>query len=262
MKKPIAFGRRSSIFSQKNGKILKLYDKDFPIEKVHAEYMKACAIWKSNLLKVPEPIKEVTKYGKHGIIFEKIEGIALIDLFQKKPWLYFKNTKIIAGIHKSIHKISLSNIPSQQEEFTDLISKSNRLNSIDKINLLKILHAEYNPVLCHGDFHHGNLIQARSGVIYIIDWMDAFIGSNKLDVALTAVNAMVSDSPDHVPVFYRNSYELLKRVVRLDKKYIKAYGLDNYQDYMFLAAGIHLARGDDSKIANHKKYFTNLSSQY
>jgi streptomycin 6-kinase len=258
MDKPIAHGRRSDLYAIKNT-VLKLYDENFPINKIHKEFIKAKSVWKSSKLNVPKPIKEVTKGNRHGILFEKTDGTSLMNLFQRKPWLYFTYTKKIVEVHKEIHRNKAIKLPTQQDEFTGLIEKSDRLSTEDKKRLIEILNLKYEPVLCHGDFHHGNLIQTPKVDVYIVDWMDAFIGSYKLDVALTATNAMISDSPKHVPKFYRSTYEFLKKLVKLDERYIRLYGLTNCEEYIYLAAGIHLARGDKTNLNQHLKYFKNAS---
>lgn len=258
MTNPIAYGRRSKVY-QKDNTVVKMYDSSFPREKIEAEYTKALTIWDSQKLHVPKPISIIEERGQLGIEFEYINGIALMDLFQKKPWLYFSYTKLITTIHKEVHKNTIENIPNQQDEFTALITESTRLDISIKDKLLRILNKPYTPVLCHGDFHHGNLIKTPSNEIYIIDWMDAFVGSYKLDVALTAVNAQVSTAPNHVPVIYRNLYEFLKKVIRLDKRYLKLYGENDYAYYIYLAAGIHLARAEENNFSQHTKYLNSIS---
>src|SRR3989339_210823 len=243
MNTPISFGRRAEIYKLDDHKVLKLYDFDFPQQKVVGEFNKTLAIYNARLLNIPKPIEVFERDGRAGIIFEKVSNTALIDLFQKKPWLYLFYQKKITDIHKQIHKIQIKDLPTQVSEFESTIANSDKLLKEDKNDLLRILKRKHRPVLCHGDFHHGNLI-LRGNEYYVIDWMDAFVGDFRLDVALTAVNAAVSDAPKHVPAFYRYTYELLKRLFGLDKHYIELYGLkeQGMKDLIFLAAGIHLVR--------------------
>jgi len=112
--------------------------------------------------------------GRAGIIFEKVSNTALIDLFQKKPWLYLFYQKKITDIHKQIHKIQIKDLPTQQSEFATIITSSEKLSKKEKDDLIKILRQEYVPALCHGDFHHGNIIFDKPDRHYVIDWMDAF----------------------------------------------------------------------------------------
>lgn len=274
--KPIAYGRRSKIFGINKKTVLKLYDKDFPIDKIKQEFNNTKVIESSHKLLVPKPIKLVTIKNQTGIIFERINGIALMDLFQKNPIKYFTYGDIIVKIHKKIHSIHITGLPrnqnalnvsswlrglpTQEQAFNNLISSSSRLNDKEKKILLGLLSKKHTPVLCHGDFHHGNIILTPKGEYYILDWMDAFVGDYILDIALTAVNAAVSDAPGHIPFLYRKVYDLLKKILALDKRYIDLYGgIDKKElkESLLLASAIHMARGEVGNIESHKKYFKN-----
>lgn len=257
MGKPVSFGRQSEIYELGNNRVLKLYDLDFPKQKVIDEFGKTLTVYNSNKIKVPKPIELIEKDNRTGIVFEKINGIALMDLFQRKSWLYFSYQHRISDIHGQIHGVQIKDLPTQSKEFERTITNSNKLSKEEKDDLLGILKQEYDPVLCHGDFHHGNIILDEAGDYYVIDWMDAFSGDYRLDVALTAVNAMVSDAPSHVPAVYKYAYEFLKRILKLDKRYLKLYGLKEKEirDFLFLAAGIHLAQCNQKDDSLHREYF-------
>lgn len=254
---PIAFGRKSKIYALEKGLILKLYHPGFPKQRIQEEFEKTRIVYNAHALHVPEP-KEIVEYdGKTGIIFNRISGVAFMDLFQEKPWLYFTYTPIITSLHREIHFISLSGLVTQEQEFKPIIHNAKKLSESEKELLLENLHQPYQQALCHGDFHHGNLIQSVDGKTYIIDWMDAFSGNPLLDVALTAVNAMVSDAPKHVPTAYRFIYEILKKIMKLDTRYLKYYGVEKrtMAQHLFLAAGIHLARHNEQNDSKHREYF-------
>ena len=254
---PISFGRRSEIYALDDNRVLKLYDKNFSKKRILDEFQKAQIVYALNDIHTPKPIDVREERGRTGIVFERVHGTALMNLFQKLPWLYFTYARKIAAIHNTIHHIQITDLPSQREEFTKTISESGRLTQQDKERLLRILNEPHESVLCHGDFHHGNLIRTKDGTFSIIDWMDAFSGDYRLDIALTAVNAVVSDAPAHVPAFYRKIYDLLKKILNLDQRYIRFYGLE-HEDmtrFLFLAAGIHLARCNKADDSAHRAYF-------
>lgn len=263
MNKPIDYGRRSEIFDEGNHTVLKLYDKEFPRNKIEREFDNTLSVYNLQRLLVPKPLKLIEKNNRLGIIFEKIEGISLMTLFQQNPIRYFTYGKIIANLHRRIHEIFLLNIPSQVESFTDSIEKSELLNKKEKILLHRLLQDNAMTRLCHGDFHHGNIIMTPKGDFYIIDWMDAFYGDPLLDVALTAVNASVSDAPPHISYLYRKAYDLLKKLLALDKRYLHLYGVSNEKSMsrlLLLAAGIHLSHMQKDKSENHRIYFYTIKS--
>lgn len=261
MNKPIDYGRRSEIFDEGNHAVLKLYDEEFPRNKIEREFDNALAVYNLQKLLVPKPLKLIEKNNRLGIKFEKIEGISLMTLFQQNPIRYFTYGKIIAHLHRRIHEISLSNIPSQVESFTDSIEKTELLNKKEKILLHRLLQDNAMTRLCHGDFHHGNIIMTPRGEFFIIDWMDAFYGDPLLDVALTAVNASVSDAPPYVPYLYRKAYDLLKKLLTLDQRYLNLYGVINDRSMnrlLLLAAGIHLSHVQKNGSKNHRAYFDKI----
>ncbi|GIK84150.1 MAG: hypothetical protein BroJett025_07720 [Patescibacteria group bacterium] len=254
---PIAFGRESEIFDIGIGKILKLYSAGFPKEKIAREFQNVQAVSRVVGDLVPHAVEQRVVNGRHGIVFEKISGKSFMDLFQEKPVLYFTQSEVLANIARKIHSFEVAGVPTQLESFSELIQSTNRLTKQERAVLMGLLKKSKAKKLCHGDFHHGNVIKTDEGRIVVIDWMDAFVGDPALDIALTAVNAMVSDAPAHIPQTYRLMYELLKKVLRLDKKVIKRYpeiSQQRMKEAIVLAAGIHLAR-KEGDFREHRKYF-------
>ena len=263
MNKPIAFGRCSKIFEVGKGLVLKLYDKGFADEKIQQEYDNIKLIATHTDLNIPKPLKMVKLNDQTGIYYQKISGTSLMDLFLINPLRYFTYGKIIAKLHRQVHQYQVNGLKTQIEVFSKLLKNTNRLNSNEKELLLNTLRLKKRFVLCHGDFHHGNIMVDSLGKYYILDWMDAFSGDYVLDVALTAVNASVSDAPKHIPHIYYYAYEFIKRVLKLDRRYLNLYGSIEpraIRDNLLLASGIHLARFSGSNLASHRHYFEAILS--
>lgn len=258
----IAHGRRSDIFQGPAGTVLKLYHANFPKQLIDEEFSKARRIWETGQLKIARPIEQVTQLGRYGIVFEKIEGTCLLDLFQRKPWLYFAYDSAIVHAHKSVHQCVVDQLPTQMELFAPLITTSDRLSKTDKLEVLHILQQKHTPVLCHGDFHQGNLLLTPAGELSILDWMDAFSGAYQLDIALTAVMSAVSSAPPHMASFYRHAFALIQRCVRLDRRYLRQHQLLESRDYIFLATAIHLARCRELDTSLHRKCFAEAKQKF
>jgi len=79
--KILSHGRRSEIYDYSKDTILKLYDKDFPKEKIQNEYFKTKTIYKCKNVQIPEPLELVTLNDRVGIVFQKIDGVSMMDLF-------------------------------------------------------------------------------------------------------------------------------------------------------------------------------------
>lgn len=254
--KLLAYGRKSEIYDLNDGKVLKLYCMGFPSSLVNREFQSTRVVQQQTNLAVPKPLAMRKISGRSGIVFEKISGQAYMDLFMKNPIRYFTEAGILAKIHSSIHSYKPSGLPTQMDIFANVIKKTNRVSVAEKERLLDLLSKPRSLFLCHGDFHHGNVI-LNQGKHYLLDWMDAFVGDPALDIALTAVNAAVSDAPDFVPFVYRKLYDWLKKVMALDSVVLRHHPEvveDEWPKYLMLAAGIHLARKEGSHM-EHRKYF-------
>ncbi len=261
---PINHGRRSDIYKLSNERVLKLYLPDFPKAKIEQEFTNALLVYEQTKIATPRPIKLATEGARTGIVFQAIEGQSYMDIFQANPIKYFTQAKKLAMVQDQISVNNVSGIPTQQQSFNRLLTGSNRLTDDQKAVLLKVLSTNNANKLCHGDFHHGNVLHSLNDADYVIDWMDAFVGDPLLDIALTAVNAAVSNAPSHVPIFYRNLYETLKKVMALDARVISLHEeIDQTKipQYLALAAGIHLARFDGENSRSHKSYFEKIMSK-
>lgn len=254
---PVDYGRRSKIFDEGNNTILKLYDPFFSKQKIEDEFNNTKTIFQIGRVPVPKPIELIKRGESMGILFQKVEGISLMNMFQNNPILYFTYGKMIAELHRTIHRVSHIALPSQIELFTPVIQNTTRLSPAQKAQLLLLLNESNERKLCHGDFHHGNIMKTKKGTYFILDWMDAFAGDPMLDVALTAVNAAVSDAPPHIPAIYAKMYDVLKKLLRLDLRYLKLYGVNesSMRKNLILAAGIHLCRAEQDLPKTHRAYF-------
>lgn len=255
--KPIAFGRKTQVYDLPDHRVLKLYEAGFPRQKIVQEFenVQMVATVLGDLVPMAYSLAEVE--GRHGIVFEKIEGNSCLDLYQRNPLLYSSQGAMLANLHKKILKHEIAGLPTQREVFEELISRTPRLDQKEKAVLLEFLFHPTAMKLCHGDFHHGNVIQAPNAHSVVLDWMDAFVGDPALDVALTAVAAAVSDAPPHVSFVQRMLYEGLKRVVALDVRILSWHPEleeSHLAEMVVLAAGIHLAR-KEGEFAGHRKYF-------
>lgn len=243
--RPIALGRRSRIFQVGGHQVVKIYQPSFPCEEVVAEFEKTRIVARCTGIAVPQPVELLSDENLTGIVFERVDGISMMDEVMRKPWRIFSLRKL-APIQKEIHQVSVAGIVTQEEFFIPGIERSDRLavheKKIVKSAFMRL--ATHSPKLCHGDFHMDNVLVDK-GRFIVIDWMDAFSGNPLLDVALTAVNSVVSTSPDHVARAFQIAYRLVSHLP-LDRWYLRQYGLSyskpRVRDALLVAAAIHLVR--------------------
>ncbi|MCC7290173.1 aminoglycoside phosphotransferase family protein [bacterium] len=251
----IDHGRRSTVFRFSKNESVKLYNADVPESYITEEFEKTLKISKVGDLNVATPLELIQTEGKRGIIFEFVTGESLMNGLMRKPWTYFDVVRKVSEAHSTLANIEVD-ILSQWDKISPEIKASKELSDVEKDRMLETLSRPHKVCLCHGDFHHGNLIVNQDNGIYILDWSDAFSGNHLLDIAMTAVTAVVSDAPGHVPTFYRNLYEVGKRLVRLDRLYISRFDLEYSQmlPYLYLASGVQLIHSDQPKGSRHREF--------
>jgi aminoglycoside phosphotransferase (APT) family kinase protein len=125
--------------------------------------------------------------GRHGIVFERIDGISLLKQVQTKPWTLFAAAQQFAELHAYIHtNVAPPELPPQRQllkrwiEAAEGVSANQRQAAHDRLNQIPDAN-----MLCHGDFHADSTILTKRGPI-IIDWMTASRGYPLADVARTS----------------------------------------------------------------------------
>jgi len=182
--KLIGRGRTADVYEIDDNKILKLYRENFPKRAVQSEYDISKYI-QDHLSIVPRVFELIEHQGKNGIIFEKIEGITLLEYLISKPSRIFKVAKQIAKLHAEIHNL----------EFKKMLDKLPADNK-----------------LCHRDFHPDNVMRSEKGLI-VIDWMTATSGSPAGDVARTYYILKHGAPMDSIPFIEKIKIAIYQGVV-------------------------------------------------
>lgn len=183
---PIAKGRTAEIFLWNDRHILKLYRDWCPPDWVDYEARIARAVYDAG---VPSPaageIVEVD--GRRGLIYERLEGISMLQEINTRPWLLLKQARSLAELHVKIHKQSISGLPLYKDRLRYDIRNTPHLDEdlrSKALTRLESLPAGTN--LCHGDYHPGNVLITKNGPV-VIDWMTASAGTPWTDAARTSL---------------------------------------------------------------------------
>ena len=183
---PIAQGRTAEIYAWDAGHILKLYRDWCPSNWVDYEARIARAVYEAG---VPSPaageIVEVN--GRRGLIYERLEGVSMLQQLNARPWLASKHARWLAELHRQIHGQSITGLPSYKDQLGRAIRNTPHLSQDVRKKVLAILQGlPESQTLCHGDFHPGNILITKRGPI-VIDWMTACAGTPGADVARTCL---------------------------------------------------------------------------
>ncbi|RQW11766.1 hypothetical protein EH198_11110 [Paenibacillus rhizophilus] len=224
----IGQGRTADIFEHKEGRIIKLYKKDFPAEAINQELfvsMLACSLG----IRTPEPFGHTELDGRNGLIFQRISGASLLDLLTKKPWAVTKYSNLLANLHAEIHAYEASELNRKQKKLLcESIQRAPLLTEQEKAKIIRYMEElpEGNR-LCHGDFHPDNVM--FDGSCWILDWMTGMSGNPAGDVARSVILLSIGSMPDGTPAPIKLLAQFLRN--KLKSAYIKEYLRVTGQDY-------------------------------
>ena len=183
-------GETAEIYAVDSQQILKLFNEGFPIEYVEHEAVVTHAIYEAGL-PVPQVGEVVEIDGRFGFLQQKITGPSLLEVWLQNRTETDFVAQTLAELHSQIHATlapQLENLPRQREWVGNLIQESEELSAEVKTKSAKQLTTLADgAMLCHGDFHPGNVLFTEAGKCVIIDWFTAVSGHPLGDIAQTSL---------------------------------------------------------------------------
>lgn len=196
---PVARGRTADIHAWGDGEVLKLYHDWFGLESIEYELRMAQAVSAAGL-PAPRPGQIVWVNGRNGLTYERIDGISLLEGLQREPWLVIHHARQCAQLHAQMHADPFRpEIPAQRSRLEKKIGQASALPADLKSAALRALEGlPDGDRLCHGDFHPGNILQTKAGLI-TIDWIDATRGNPLADVARSTIILLGAAASSQIP---------------------------------------------------------------
>src|SRR6266508_6918087 len=102
----IAQGRTAEIYAWDDRHILKLYRDWCPSNWVEYEARIARAVYEGG---IPSPAagEIVEMDGRRGLIYERLEGISMLQDLNARPWTFLKHARALAKLHVKINQLSI-----------------------------------------------------------------------------------------------------------------------------------------------------------
>ena len=183
---PIAQGRTAEIYPWDERHILKLYRAWCPAGWADYEARIARSVHEAG---VPSPaINEIVEVdGRKGLVYERLDGVSMLEDMNARPWRLFGHARLLADLHMQVHQHAVTGLPSYKDRLRSDIRETSQLPDDLRSKALAMLDQlpDGNSV-CHGDYHPGNILLTKSGPV-VIDWMTACTGSPWADVARTSL---------------------------------------------------------------------------
>lgn len=203
-----------------DNKVVKLFHSNTPPEAVQLEYRNCSVAWE-NGLPAARPFEKVIWKGRHGIIFEKIDGETILNRIFEQLYSFRKidfsepdnDLRKFAIVLNDIHKAKVSGIVTEQIEHLKSIIGHPEAFTDDEISAIHT-YMDHLPVkrqFCHGDTNPGNVI-LRNGNLFMVDWMHASLGNPAADVAEVCVMIEYAVLPPETPAAVIDFFEASRKV--------------------------------------------------
>lgn len=203
----IAQGREAEIYSWNEGEVLRLLRAGFGDARrleLEAAAMQAAA---SVGVRVPATRGVVSHLDRPGLVMERIEGIDLLSLLARKPWLVWRTGRITGRAHADLNGAAApGGLPDLREWLRARIEAA-RSESPEYADLTGFVLRTLDALpggdrLCHGDFHPGNIMMAGDTPV-VIDWPGARRGPAEADFARTKLLLRLGEPPPGTPLMLR-----------------------------------------------------------
>ncbi len=190
----IARGATAVVYDIGDGKVLKLFYEGYWRDAALREYGDAKIVYEKGI-PAPRVYAFVEPEGRVGIVYEKIEGIQMLDALLQNG----DASSLVADFAALHHKFHAAHAP-QLRTLKESWRKSAVRGGMEKfIPLIDALPD--GDRLCHGDYHPANVICTPGGPV-AIDFMNVCRGDPILDVARTIYLLQMTPSDD-VPMAQR-----------------------------------------------------------
>ncbi len=189
-------GRTAEIYVWGDNQILKLFRSGSPLAAVEQETRISQIVHKLGL-PVPATGGMIEVDGRHGILYERIDGPSMLRQLGAKPWAAISLLHMFADLHVSMHAHTVREFPSQRQHLTHLIQQASASSLPAEWTAAALTALNQLPDggrLCHGDYHPDNVLMSPTGPI-IIDWSEATCGNPLADVANTSLIFRLGEPP-------------------------------------------------------------------
>jgi uncharacterized protein (TIGR02172 family) len=179
-------GRTAEIYVWGDNQILKLFRSGWSLAAVEQEKRISQIVHELGL-PVPATGGMIEMDGRHGILYERIDGPSMLRQLSAKPWTAISLLHVFADLHIRMHAHTVREFPSQRQRLTHLVQQASSLPAEWTAAALAALNQlPDGSCLCHGDYHPDNVLMSPHGPI-ILDWSEATCGNPLADVANTSL---------------------------------------------------------------------------
>lgn len=195
-KKIVGIGNTATIYEWEEGKVVKLFHRGYPRDAVEREFHNAMVIRDMKFNK-PKAYEIVFCDECFGIVYDRGEGESLLDWVIRTGDAE-KCATYMAKLHREILKNETSSVSNYKEFLKYHLLKTHSDSLSKQEEVLKLIdRLPAGNVLCHGDFHPGNILISGENIV-VIDFMNICHGDYLYDVARTVFLLEYTPIPEEV----------------------------------------------------------------
>ena len=176
--------RAEKVIYRDDDKTIKLFNESYSKSNVLNEALNQARVEETGL--AMPGLREVTTVdGKWAIVLDYIDGETLSDLMEKHPEKEDEYLELFVNLQLEIHSKTAPMLGKLKDKMNRKISEAD-LDATTRYELHTRLEGmPKHKKVCHGDFNPSNVIIAKDGTPYVIDWAHATQGNASADVART-----------------------------------------------------------------------------
>ncbi len=176
--------RNNKTIYRDGDKCIKVFGEGFSKADILNEALNQARVEETGL-NIPKIEAVETVDGKWAIVSEYIEGKTLDRLMAENPEKKHEYLSLFVDLQIEVQSKTCPMLNKLKDKMKGKISKAD-LDATTRYDLHTRLEGmPKHSKLCHGDFNPSNVIIAKDGTPYIIDWSHATQGNASADVART-----------------------------------------------------------------------------
>ncbi|GAK14363.1 phosphotransferase family protein [Geomicrobium sp. JCM 19039] len=194
VKRPFAKGNTADLYRCEHH-VVKVFKEYLPKTEALYEAQKQRLAYSTGL-RVPRVADVIEVEGRQAIVMEYIQGKPIGPLLQKNEQQDEFYIRVCVDVHVEIHQIQpeFDALEPMTGKLRRQLNASDLERNIVDLLLNRLSTFQFEPRLCHGDFHPNNVLIDQEDVT-IIDWVDASVGDRRADVARTYILIAQSSLP-------------------------------------------------------------------
>lgn len=231
--KPSAVGRTAEVYTLDEDRVLKLLKAGFGSAMAADEAAKTLAARDAGV-SAPAVLDLIELDGRHGIVFEQIDGDLLLDDIVLDAMRFREWARVFANAHIGVLSRSTSDLPDIRDVLRGRIEAGDLPATKEQAALTVLDAAPDGDAVLHGDFHPGNII-FTTGDPVTVDWVDAAQGHPGADIARTLWLISPATMSEAIPNkrvmtmiqgYFRKRYlKICSSKLKVDRRVIDAWRL-------------------------------------